>query len=131
MGTYQDLMYGLMRIPTLSLVPIDGNLYISMSQEKGRGDVQIQAADINRPRPSSIQVIQKIYFSPSSSSSSSGLPISSSRQDGDFLNRDEIERPSPASRIVKATQRMVTQIKADVVPNAWTSSSVRVSFAAH
>lgn len=120
-----------MRIPTFSFGLIDGSLVISKSQEKGRGDVQIQAAEINRPRPSSIQVIQKIYFSPSSSSSSSRLPISSSRADGDFLNLDEIEIPSAASRIVKATQRIVTQIKADVVPNDWMRLSVRASCAAH
>jgi hypothetical protein len=90
-----------------------------MLEEEG-GDVQVQKASSTSPKPSSIQVIQNIYLSPSSSSSSSS-------EDLFFPKIDLI--PSTASRIVKVTHSIVTEIRADMVPKALMSSSVRDSWA--
>jgi hypothetical protein len=84
-------------------------------------DVQVQKASRTSPNPSSIQVIQNIYLSPSSSSSSSSEDL------GFFPKIDLI--PSAASRIVKVTHRIVTEMRADIVPRALMRSSVRDSWA--
>lgn len=79
---------------------------------------------MNNPRPSSTHVMQNTRTS-SSSSSSSRVSDSAGRR----LLHLAKSLASSASSIVNVTQRMVMEIKADVVPRAVVSSGVLASCA--
>jgi hypothetical protein len=100
---------------------MDYSLVSTIYRSRSGRDLQSQQANNPNPKANSIQVVQKINLS-SSSSSSSAERLSPN-------SLDLIE--SAASSIVNATQRIVTEIRADMVPNAEMRSSVLVSCAGH